>query len=128
MSQNPLEGLLGGAGGFDLGGLLEQAQQMQQSMEEAQQRLAETEVEGTAGGGAVAVTINGIGELLGVRIQPGVVDGTDAESLGDLSDLLVAAFRDAKSAADQAAAHALGPLAGGLGGGMGGGLPGLPGA
>ena len=41
--------------GFDLGGLLEQAQAMQQQMAEAQEAQANTVVEGTAGGGMVEV-------------------------------------------------------------------------
>ena len=106
--------------------LLEQAQQMQATIESAQQQLAETVVEGTVGGGAVTVKVSGVGDLLGVDVTPGTVDGDDAESLADLSDLIVAAYREAKAQADQAAADALGPLAGG-GGGMPG-MPGLPGA
>lgn len=120
MTQNPFEAL-GGAGGFDMNALLEQAQAMQSTIEAAQQQLAETVVEGSVAGGAVTVKVSGVGDLLGVEITPGTVDGGDAESLADLSDLIVAAYREAKSQADQAAADALGPLAGG------GGLPGMPG-
>ena len=43
--QNPFEAL--GAGGFDMNALLQQAQQMQEQLAAAQQRLHETEVEGT---------------------------------------------------------------------------------
>ncbi len=115
MTDNPP----GGTGGFDMNALLEQAQQMQSSLMEAQERLAETVVEGTVAG--VSVTVSGTGDLLGIQIKPGTVDGDDAESLGDLGDMVVAAYRDAKGRADAAAAEALGPLAGG-------GLPGMPGA
>ena len=90
MTQNPFEAL-GGAGGFDMNALLEQAQQMQATIESAQQQLAETVVEGTVGGGAVTVKVSGVGDLLGVDVAPGTVDGDDAESLADLSDLIVAA-------------------------------------
>ncbi|MCW2836310.1 MAG: hypothetical protein JWQ15_424, partial [Marmoricola sp.] len=54
-------------------------------------------------------------------------DGTDVDSLADLGDLVVAAYRDAKTQVDALAARALGPLAGGmddLGGGLPGGLGG----
>ncbi len=120
MTQNPFEAL-GGAGGFDMNALLEQAQAMQSKIESAQQQLAEMVVEGSVGGGAVTVKVSGVGDLLGVDVKPGTVDGDDPESLADLSDLIVAAYREAKGQADQAAADALGPLAGG------GGLPGMPG-
>jgi len=110
-----LEGLGGlGGGGLDMGALLEQAQQMQQQLMNAQAELAATEVTGAAGG--VTVTVNGTGELVGVGFTPGVVDAGDAESLTDLGDLVVAAYRDAKSQSDALASEKLGPLAGGLGG------------
>ncbi len=116
---------LGAEGGFDLGGLLEQASQRQARLEEAQARLAETEVSGSAAGGAVTVTLSGVGDLTGVTVRPGTVDPDDPESLDELGDLIVAAYRDGKAQADRLAAEALGPLAGG--GGPAGGLPGLGG-
>ena len=122
MTQNPFEGL-GGAGGFDMNALLQQAQQMQEQLQDAQARLAETTVDGTVAGGAVTVTVNGVGELVGVTIAPGSFDGSDAESLSDLGDMIVAAYRDAKAKADSMATEALGPLAGGLPGQS----PGAPG-
>jgi len=111
---------LGGEGGFDLGGLLQQASQMQSQLEEAQARLAETVVDGSAAGGAVAVTLSGIGDLTGVTIRPGTIDPDDPDSLEELGDLVVAAYRDGKAKADRLAAETMGPLAGG-------GLPGLGG-
>jgi DNA-binding protein YbaB len=112
-------------GGFDLGAMLEQAQAMQAQLMSAQAELAASTVDGSAGG--VEVTVSGTGELVGVRVAAGSFDGNDEESLADLGDLVVAAFRDAKSQADALASAALGPLAGGLGGDLGGGLGGLMG-
>ncbi|MBS43653.1 MAG: nucleoid-associated protein [Nocardioides sp.] len=125
--QNPLEALTGG--GFDFNAIIDQAQQMQAGIEEAQRGLTEARIEGSVAGGAVSVTVDGTGELVGVEVRPGTVDGDDAESLSDFSDLIVAAYRDAKAKADEQAAQAFGPLAGGLGGlgGLGGGLGGLSG-
>ncbi len=111
-----------GEGGFDMNALLQQAQQMQQQMMDAQAQLAEATVTGTVGDGLVAVTLNGTGELVGVSIKRGSFDPDDTE---DLEDLIVAAYRDAKAQADAMAAEKLGPLAGGLGGGdLPGGAPG----
>ncbi len=111
-------------GGLDLGAMLEQAQAMQAQLMQAQQELAESTVEGTAGG--VTVTLDGTGELTAVTIPPG--SASDEESWTDLGDLVVAAFRDAKSKVDAMAAQALGPLAGGAGGlDLGGALGGLAG-
>lgn len=131
MTQNPFDAL--GGGGFDMNALLQQAQQMQEQLQEAQERLNDAQVEGEVGGGAVKVTVSGTGELVGVSIRPGTVDGGSQEELTDLGDMVVAAYRDAKARADALAAEALGPMAGGLeglGGGLGGGIPGLgePGA
>src|SRR4051812_1870038 len=120
MTDNPFE-TLGGAGGFDLEGLLQQAQQMQEQLESAHERLADARIDGSAGGGAVTVTVNGIGELHAVAIKPGTFDGSSDDDMGDLGDLVVAAYRDAKSQADSMASGALGPLAGG-------GMPGLGGS
>jgi DNA-binding YbaB/EbfC family protein len=102
-----------GEGGFDMNALLQQAQQMQQQMMSAQEELAETEVTGTVGDGLVTVTVNGTGDLVGVKIRADSFDPAETE---DLEDLIVAAYRDAKSQADAMAAQKLGPLAGGLGG------------
>jgi len=104
--------------------LLKQAQQMQQQLVDVQEQLAHAEVTGSAGGGLVTATMTGTGELTAVTIAPSAVDPDDVETL---QDLVVAAVRDAKRAADALAADRMGPLAGGLGGGPGGGGLGLPG-
>lgn len=111
MSQNPFEAL--GGGGFDMNALLQQAQQMQEQLASAQAQLADTVVSGTVAGGAVTVQVNGVGELVGVEIKAGGFDGSDADDLSDLGDMIVAAYRDAKAQADALAGEALGPLAGG---------------
>ena len=102
--------------------LLQQAQQMQQQLMAAQEQLAQTEVTGSAGGNLVTATMTGTGELTALTIAPAAVDPDDVETL---QDLVVAAVRDAKRAADELAEQSMGPLAGGLGGGGGLGLPGF---
>jgi nucleoid-associated protein EbfC len=98
-------------GGLDLNALVQQAQAVQQQVVAAQQELAERTVDGTVGDGLVSVTVNGNGELVGVKIRTGSFDPDDTE---DLEDLLVAAYRDARARADAMAAQALDPLAGGI--------------
>jgi DNA-binding YbaB/EbfC family protein len=111
--------------GFDLSAMLEQAQQMQSQLVAAQEELASASVQGSAGG--VEVTLTGTGELTGVRISKGYFDPEDEDSLTDLGDLVVAAYRDARARTDELAQQALGPLAGGLGGlgGSGGSIGGF---
>ena len=81
----------------NLAGMLKQASQMQQKMEEMQAKLAGMEVEGSAGAGMVIVTLNGKGEMRGIRIDPKLVTDGDAEML---QDLIVAAHGDAKRKAE----------------------------
>lgn len=99
--------------------LMKQAQKMQQQMLAAQEELASAQVEGSAGGGMVKAVVSGSGDLLSLTIDPSIVDPEDVETL---TDLVVAAVRDASRAAQDLAAEKMGPLAGGLGG-MG--LPGM---
>jgi DNA-binding YbaB/EbfC family protein len=103
--------------------LMKQAQQMQQQLMAAQAELAETQVQGSAGGGLVVATMTGANELVTLTIDPKAVDPDDVETL---QDLVVAAVRDATRAAAELAQERMGPLTAGLGGGLGGGL-GLPG-
>jgi hypothetical protein len=105
-----------GPEGLDVQQLLQQAQRMQEQLMSAQQNLAETEITGTAGGGLVTATVTGSGELVSVDIAPSVVDPTDVETL---SDLVVAAVRDAHAQAQRLAADQMGPLGQGLGGLLG---------
>ncbi len=107
--------------GFDMGSLLQQAQQMQQQMEEAQRALGEQKVTGTAGGGLVTATVTGLGELVDLKISPEAVDPQDTETL---ADLVIAAVQAANEEAERLQKEKLGPLSA-MGGGLGGGLPGL---
>jgi DNA-binding YbaB/EbfC family protein len=92
--------------------LLAQAQQMQQQLMEAQAQMAAAEVHGEAGGGLVKVTMKGNGEIIGIAIDPKVVDPDDVETL---QDLVVGALADASNQVTALAQSRLGPLAGGLG-------------
>jgi DNA-binding YbaB/EbfC family protein len=104
--------------------LMKQAQKMQQQLEAAQAELAGAEVHGSAGGGLVRATVTGSGELTALTIDPQVADPDDVETL---QDLVVAAVRDARRAAEELAAEKMGPLTAGLGGALGGALGGGPG-
>lgn len=118
-----------GEGGPDLNDLLQQAQQMQEQLMSTQAQLAEERIDGSAGGGLVTATVTGTGDLVSLDISPEACDPADTETL---SDLVVAAIRDATAESQKMAAERLGPLAG-LGGedqgGLGelGGGPGGPG-
>ena len=102
----------------DLGALMKQAQAMQQKLQEAQARLAETLVEGAAGGGMVKLILRGSGELTGVVIDDELLKAGEGELL---SDLIVAAHADAKKKLDAAQAETMQAVAGPLAG-----MPGFP--
>ena len=102
----------------DLGSLMKQAQAMQQKLQEAQEQLAQTRVEGAAGGGMVKLTLQGSGELKGVVIDEELLKPGEGEVL---ADLIVAAHADAKRKLDAAQADAMKAVAGPLAG-----MPGFP--
>lgn len=106
--------------GLDMGQILQQAQRMQEQLMSAQQDLTGTEATGTAGGGLVSATVTGGGALTALRIDPSVVDPDDVETL---SDLIIAAVRDAHAEIQRKAEQQLGSINAeveGLLGGMGG--------
>jgi len=95
----------------NIGDLQRMAREMQANMEKAQRELGETLIEGTAGGGAVAVVMTGTQELRSVTIAKDAVDPQDVETL---QDLVLAAFNDALTKSKELAAQRLGGLTGGL--------------
>ena len=103
--------------------MLKQIEQMQANMMKAQEELGEATVEGTAGGGAVVVVMNGHQQVESLTIDPEFVDPDDVETL---QDAILAALRDAQRKAQDLMQEKLGAATGGMGGLGGLGLPGLP--
>jgi hypothetical protein len=91
--------------------LQQMAQQMQRQMQQIQEELGTTMVEGSAGGGAITITMNGHREVQAVAISPEVIDPDDIEML---QDLLLAAISDATKKAQELAEERMGPLMGGM--------------
>ena len=102
----------------NLGELMKQAQAMQDKLQEAQARLAETVVQGTSGGGMVTVTLKGAGELTQLAIEPSLMTPGEGDIL---ADLIVAAHADAKRKLDAVQADTMKAVAGPLAG-----MPGFP--
>jgi hypothetical protein len=123
----PIGGDVNPDGQLDMQQLLAAAQQMQEQLMNAQQELADTEVEGTAGGGLVTARVNGQGELVDLSIAPDAIDASDLEETAQtIADLVLAAVRDAYARAGDLQQEKMGPFANALGGGMPG-LPEMPG-
>ncbi|MDX6751378.1 YbaB/EbfC family nucleoid-associated protein [Geminicoccaceae bacterium 1502E] len=95
----------------NLSNMLKEAQKLQQRMGEMQQKLAETEMDGQSGGGLVTVTLNGKGEMRGIKIDKSLADPEEMEIL---EDLVVAATNDAKAKIDAHLQAEMGKLAGGM--------------
>jgi len=96
--------------GFDPQALLARALEMKQRLLDAQAEAADATVEGTAGGGAVRVTMTGTGDVTAVHIDPKVVDPAEVELL---EDLMVAAFHDAATRVGLLAEQRMGEVFGG---------------
>mgnify|MGYP001355593214 CR=1 FL=1 len=91
--------------------MLKQAQEMQQKMLEAQEKLKTLEVEGSAGGGMVKVTADGKGHIHKISLDPNLLNPEDHEML---EDLIVAACNDAKRKSDALAEETMGAITNGL--------------
>ncbi len=96
----------------DLTKIMQQAQEMQAKMQDAQAKIEETEAEGIAGAGLVAVTLKGKGELVSIKIDPSLMSD-EAEIV---EDLVKAAHREARKNLDQAMEAAMKEATAGIGG------------
>jgi nucleoid-associated protein EbfC len=95
----------------NIGALVKQAQEMGGKMQAIQEELKTKKATGAAGGGLIEVDVNGLSDVLAVRIDPSLVEKGDREMI---EDLLPAAFNAAQAKAKQLHAEALQGLAGGL--------------
>ncbi len=105
--------------GFAGGGmaqLMKQANQMQLKIKKTQEEIAQRAFEGTAGGGAVKVTVNGDHLLQSVFISPDLLKSQDAEMI---QDLILVASNEAIKAAKEVMSKEIEKIGGGIN------LPGL---
>ena len=97
---------------------MKQAQAMQEKLKAAQERLAQSEVDGAAGGGLVRLTLKGTGELARLAIDESLLAPGEGEIV---ADLIVAAHADARKKLDTRQGEIMREIAGPLAG-----LPGMP--
>jgi DNA-binding YbaB/EbfC family protein len=95
----------------DFLGMMKQAAQLQSKMQALQAELDTIEVEGTAGGGMVSVTLSAKGDLKSLKIDDSLLKPTEKEVL---EDLLIAAHADARRKAEAAMQEKMKSLTGGL--------------
>lgn len=103
-------------GGFDTRQLQEMLEQAQKQAQELQNKMRQTVVEASVGGGSVTVKMDGQKQVVSIHIEPSVVQGGDIEML---QDLVMAAVNEAGRKVDAAMQSTVGGMFGGLG------LPGL---
>ncbi len=101
-----------GGGPQNMNAMLRQAQKMQEDMPALQEELDAREYDISAGGGMVAVKINGKKEVLSIDIQPEIVDPDDIETL---SDILVAAMNEAIKRVEDTNSEEMGKITGSVG-------------
>ncbi len=93
-----------------LGGLMKQAQQMQENMKKMQDQLATVEVEGQAGAGMVKVTMTCRYDVKRVNIDASLM----SEDKEMLEDLLAAAVNDAVRRVEQTSSEKMAGFTSGL--------------
>jgi DNA-binding YbaB/EbfC family protein len=95
----------------DFMGMMKQAAQLQQKMQELQAELDRIEVEGSAGGGMVTVRLTGKGEMKGLTVDPSLYKPDEKEIF---EDLIVAAHADARRKSEELVQEKMKALTGGL--------------
>ena len=106
----------GMGGGQNMQKQMQAMQALQAQMEAKQAEIEEKEIETTAGGGAVKVTVSGKKEIVKLEIQPDVVDPDDVEML---QDLIMVAVNEGLRQVEEITNSEMSKLTGGLG------IPGL---
>lgn len=101
----------GYGGPSNMQGMLKQAQKMQEKMAELQEELDAREYDFTVGGGMLTIHMNGKKEMLGIEINPEVVDPDDIEML---QDLIVAGVNEAVSSIEKTNADAMAQVTGNI--------------
>ena len=92
--------------------IMKQAKAMQEKMAEMQKKIEETEIEGSSGGGAVKIVMNGKHEVKNLFIDPSIVNSDEKEVL---EDLITAALNDVNKKIAENTNDQLGSISGGMG-------------
>ena len=104
---------------FNIQQIMKQAQMMQKKAEEMQAELAQTIVDGSAGGGLVEVKLNAKKEFVSIKIKPEAVNpenpqSVDTDTLETLEDLISSAVKEATQKASNISEEKLKSITGGL--------------
>lgn len=97
--------------GGNMAGMMKQAKKMYEAIQKVQEELAEERIEAASGGGMVKAVAAGNGTLVGIKIDPQVVDPNDVEML---EDLVVTAVREALTKAKETETERMQAVTGGM--------------
>lgn len=97
--------------------MMKQARKMQEQLAAAQETIAQSTVDASAGGGMVKVTVSGDMQVTSLKIDPEAIDPEDAEML---EDMVMAAVNEALRGVGELANRQMGAVTGGLN------IPGMP--
>lgn len=97
--------------------MMEQARKMQEQLAAAQETIAQSTVDASAGGGMVKVTVSGDMQVTSLKIDPEAIDPEDVEML---EDMVMAAVNEALRGVGELANRQMGAVTGGLN------IPGMP--
>lgn len=97
--------------------MMKQARKMQEQLAAAQENIAQSTVDASAGGGMVKVTMNGEMQITSLKIDPEALDPEDVEML---EDMVTAAVNEALRGVGDLANRQMGAITGGLN------IPGMP--
>ncbi len=92
--------------------IMKQAKAMQEKMAEMQKKIEETEIEGSSGGGAIKIVMNGKHEIKNLFIDPSIINPDEKEVL---EDLIIAALNDVNKKIAENTNDQLGSISGGMG-------------
>ena len=95
----------------DLMGMMKQAKELQEKMQQMQDEISAMEIEGSSGAGLVTVVMTGKSEMKRIHIDPSLMKPDEAEIV---EDLIVAAVNDARAKAEAALAERMQQMTGGL--------------
>lgn len=93
-----------------MGKIMQQAQEMQSKMQEAQKELAKMEITGESGAGMIKVVMTGKHEVKNVHIDPAALE----ENTEFLEDLIAAAINDAVQNVESESKEKMSEMTGGM--------------
>ena len=109
-------------GAFNIQAVMKQVQKFAEDTKKLEDELSEERIEASSGGGMVTAVVNGLAQLIEIKIQPEVVDPEDVEML---QDLVTSAVREALDRANERRKERMQELTGGFGLPPGMTLPGM---